>query len=431
MHMEKNNKRTIRSWAMFDWANSAYNLVITSTIFPVYYTTITQTESGGDVVNFLGFEVVNTALSNFALAAAYLIMALILPFVSAYADAKGKKKQMMMFFTYLGAISCSLLFFFKIETLTFSVFMFALAAMGYIGGVLFNNSYLPLIATVDQQDRVSAQGFAYGYVGCVTLQIICFIFVLKPEWFGISDASFPARLSFLLVGLWWLLFSQIPFRNLPNNSPSHTATGESLKDKVFNEFRGVWNQIKGMPAIKRFLPAFFFYSVGVQTIMIVATAFGEKILHLGAPKLIAAILLIQLIAIGGAYLMSLLSKYIGNIKVLMLVVTVWVGICISAFYLTQEWQFYVLAALVGLVMGGIQSLSRSTFSKLLPEDLTDSASFFSFYDVTDKVAIVVGLFTFGIIEQLTHNIRYSALCLSLFFVMGLLLLMRMLKFNKQ
>jgi len=186
-----------------------------------------------------------------------------------------------------------------------------------------------------------------------------------------------------------------------------------------------------MPAIKRFLPAFFFYSVGVQTIMIVATAFGEKILHLGAPKLIAAILLIQLIAIGGAYLMSLLSKYIGNIKVLMLVVTVWVGICISAFYLTQEWQFYVLAALVGLVMGGIQSLSRSTFSKLLPEDLTDSASFFSFYDVTDKVAIVVGLFTFGIIEQLTHNIRYSALCLSLFFVMGLLLLMRMLKFNKQ
>lgn len=428
--LEKNNKKTIRSWAMFDWANSVYNLVITSTIFPVYYTTITRSEAQGDRVNFLGFEVVNTALINFVLAAAYLIMALSLPFLSAYADAKGKKKQCMMFFTYSGAIACSCLYFFKMETLTFSIFMYAIAAMGYIGGVLFNNSYLPQIATLDQQDRVSAQGFAYGYVGCVTLQLICFVFVLKPEWFGITDASFPARLSFLLVGLWWVGFSQIPFRKLPNNSPSQVDTQLSLGQKVMKEFRHVLGQINNIPAIKRFLPAYFFYSVGVQTLMIVATAFGEKILNLGASKLIATILLIQLIAIVGAICMSKLSTWIGNIKVLMLVVSLWIAICISAYFLNQEWQFFVLAALVGLVMGGIQAISRSTYSKLIPQDIGDTTSFFSFYDVTDKLAIVVGLFTFGIVEQLTNNIRYSALCLSLFFVIGLLLLIRMLKFNK-
>jgi len=204
--IEKNNKKLIRSWSMYDWANSAYNLVITSTIFPAYYTAITQTEEQGDVVNFFGLKVVNTALSNFTLAAAYLLMALVLPFVSSYVDVRGKKKQAMMYFTYLGALSCMGLFFFKLETLEISMILFALAAMGYIGGVLFNNSYLPEIATVDQQDRVSAQGFAFGYIGCVTLQIICLIFILKPDWFGITDASFGPRLSFLLVGLWWFAY---------------------------------------------------------------------------------------------------------------------------------------------------------------------------------------------------------------------------------
>src|SRR5690606_30080293 len=272
------------------------------------------------------------------------------------------------------------------------IICFTLAAMGYVGGVLFNNSYLPQIATKDHQDRVSAQGFAYGYVGCVTLQVICFIFVLKPGWFGITDASFPARLSFLLVGIWWIGFAQIPFRKLPQNQYNGGRVTRHVVRKGFAELAAVWKRLKRIPEIKRFLPAFFCYAMGVQTVMIVAASFGEKILHLGAPKLIATILLIQLVAIGGAYLISLLARFIGNVRVLMLVVCVWIGICVSAYYIHHEVQFYVLAALVGLVMGGIQSLSRSTYSKLLPADETDTASFFSFFDVTEKVAIVIGLF---------------------------------------
>lgn len=428
--IEKNNKRLIRSWSMFDWANSAYNLVITSTIFPAYYTAITQTTENGDVVHFFGWKVINTALSNFALAFSYLFMAFILPFVSSYADVQGKKKTMMMFFTYFGAIACMGLFFFRLETLELGIILFGLAAMGYIGGVLFNNSYLPEIATVDKQDSVSAQGFAFGYVGCVTLQLICLVFILKPDWFGITDVSFGPRLSFLLVGIWWAGFSTIPFLALPNNQKSTIRASKKIFRTVIIEFRIVMRRIQKMQRIRRFLPAYFFYSAGVQTVMIVAAAFGAKELQLESAKLIITILLIQLVAILGAFLMSKLSARFGNIKILIVVVLVWIGVCVSAFFIKTEVEFYVLACLVGLVMGGIQSLSRSTYSKFLPENIKDTTSFFSFYDVTEKLAIVLGLFSFGLIEQFTHNIRYSALFLSVFFIIGCGLLFRLLRFNK-
>lgn len=423
----KNDKPTIRAWAMFDWANSAYNLVITSTIFPAYYTIITLTEEHGDRVDFFGFSFINTALANYSLAFSYLVMVILLPIFSAIADYKGNRKAMMKVFTYIGGVACMGLYFFKLETLEWGIICSSLAAMGYIGGVLFNNSYLPEIASIDQQDAVSAKGFAYGYVGSVILQLICFLFVLKPEWFGIEDPSFPARLSFLLVGVWWIIFSQLSFRKLPNKPKNQNKLNHHIIKKGFIELKKVWLQIKSLPSLKGFLFAFFFYAMGVQTIMLVAAAFGEKVLHLGASKLIITILLIQIVAIAGAYLMSWLASRIGNIKVLLIVVTLWIFICISAFFISNEMQFYILAMLVGLVMGGTQSISRSTFSKLIPINTEDNASFFSFYDVTEKMAIVIGLFTFGFIEELTQNIRLSALFLVVFFFIGLILLFRMPK----
>lgn len=407
---------------MFDWANSAYNLVITSTIFPAYYTIITTTEEHGDKVSFFGRTFVNTALSNYALSVAYLIMAVLLPLLSSMADFRGNKKVFMKLFTYVGGLACAGLFFFKLDTLELGVICFAIAAMGYIGGVMFSNSYLPEIATVEEQDRVSAQGFAYGYVGSVLLQIICFVFVLKPEWFGITDASFPARLSFLLTGLWWMGFAQILFHVLPKGSPNKEKLNRNVVHSGYQELIIVFRRIRSMKVMNRFLLAFFFYSVGVQTIMLVAAAFGEKELHLGTSKLIATILIIQLVAIAGAYLMSSLARIVGNVRVLMLVVLIWIGVCVAAYYVSNEVQFYVIASVVGLIMGGIQSLSRSTYSKFLPENTPDTASFFSFYDVTEKVAIVIGLAAFAFIEE-RSNIRNSALALSIFFVAGLVALM--------
>jgi UMF1 family MFS transporter len=420
----KNDKSTIKAWAMFDWANSAYNLVITSTIFPAYYTIITLTEEFGDKVTFFGYQFINTALANYSLAVAYLIMVICMPLLSAIADYKGNKKTMMKAFTYMGSVACMGLFFFKLETLELGIIFAGLAAMGYIGGVLFNNSYLPEIASIEYQDKVSAKGFAYGYVGSVILQLICFLFVLKPEWFGIEDASFPARFSFLLVGVWWLIFSRITFNKLPNTDIKRGNINGAILKKGFLELKKVWLQVRDLLPLKRFLFAFFFYAMGVQTVMLVAAAFGEKILSLGASKLIITILLIQLVAIAGAYFISWLAGKIGNIRVLIGLVTLWVIVCISAFYIGNEMQFYTMAIVVGFVMGGIQSLSRSTFSKLIPIDSKDHTSFFSFYDVTEKLAIVIGLFSFGFIEELTNNIRFSAISLAVFFLIGLFLLFR-------
>ena len=427
----KNNKKTIRAWAFFDWANSAYNLVITSTIFPAYYVAITANDKNGGVVTFFGHKFVNTALSDYTLAAAYLIIAMLLPILTSIADYRGNKKIFMQFFTWLGAISCGMLYFFKFDTLEISMVFFGLAAIGYSGGFVFYNSYLPEIATLDMQDRVSAKGFTYGYIGSVVLQLICFAFVLKPQWFGITDASFPARLSFLLVGIWWIGFAYIPFTILPKGSPNARTHHHDLIRGGFIELGKVWQQVKHMPILKRFLPAFFFYSMGVQTIMLVATSFGAKELKMETSSLIQIILIIQLVAIGGATLMSRLSDKYGNVKVLTYVVLIWIGVCIAAYFTTTSNQFYILAIVVGLVMGGIQSLSRSTYSKFIPQDIPDSASFFSFYDVTEKLAIVGGMFSFGLVDDITNSMRNSALVLCVYFIAGLILLISLLAYQKK
>ena len=422
----KNNKKTVRAWAMFDWANSSYNLVITSTIFPAYYTAITTTSENNDKVFFFGLKFVNTALANYALAAAYLIIAIITPFLSATADFRGNKKVFMQMFTYLGSLACCGLYFFKIETLELGVILCVVAAIGFWGSLVFYNSYLPEIATVDQQDKVSAKGFTYGYVGSIILQIICFVFVFKPDWFCITDDSIPARLSFFMVGIWWMVFAQIPFKNLPKGSPNF-KTNKNVFTSGFNELNKVWYQVKQMAYLKRFLFAFFFYSMGVQTVMLVATIFGEKELQLPTEKLIATILILQLVAIPGAMLMSYLSsKKFGNVNVLIGVVIIWIGSCIAAYFIYTEYQFYALAAVIGLIMGGIQSLSRSTYSKFLPQESPDHTSFFSFYDVAEKVALVFGMFIFGFIDE-QLGMRNSVIALTVFFILGLLFLLHLKK----
>jgi len=427
---QKNDKKVIRSWAFFDWANSAYNLVITSTIFPAYYTIITSDKDNNtiDYVTFMGMRFINSALYNYALAFAFLVIALLSPVLSSIADTRGNKKLFMQIFTYIGGLACCGLYFFEIETLQLGVVLFVLAAIGYWGSLVFYNAYLPEIATPDQQDRVSAKGYAYGYVGSIILQLICFVFVFFPATFGLSPGSQAPRLSFLLVGIWWMLFAQIPFRKLPEGSPDLQKAGSSWLTSGFTELKKVWQQLKHMPYLKRFLTAFFFYSMGVQTVMLIATIFGEKQLHLPTEKLIGTILLLQLVAIPGAMLMSWLSRrYFGNVKVLIGVVVIWIFCCIGAYYIKTEMQFYYLAAVVGLIMGGIQSLSRSTYSKFLPQESPDHTSFFSFYDVTEKVALVIGMFSFGYIEEFTGSMQNSLIALAAFFVVGLIFLLLLRK----
>ena len=434
--MQTASKKVITGWAMYDWANSAYNLVITSTIFPAYYDAITTIKDGsGNVLShkilFLGSTYESASLYNYAIAFAYLLIAFLSPILSSIADYKGNKKAFMQFFCYLGSFACCVLYWFTRETLTLGIVCAIIAAVGYCGSLVFYNAYLPEIAAEEDQDDVSAKGFAYGYIGSVLLQIICFFFVLKPEWFGISDASFPARLSFLLVGLWWMGFSQITFATLPKSITTGVIRQGNIITNGFIELKNVWEQATHLPLLKKYLTAFFFYSMGVQTVMLAATLFGSQVLGMATSKLIICILLIQIVAIAGAYLMAKLSDSFGNFNVLAIVVLMWVSICVTAYFITTETQFYILAAIVGLIMGGIQSLSRSTYAKIIPEGTHDTASFFSFYDVTEKVAIVIGMVSFGLVQQLTGNMRNSILALIIFFAIGFIALLLTITENKK
>ncbi|QJD79866.1 MFS transporter [Spirosoma rhododendri] len=422
----RNDPRTLTAWTFYDWANSAHALVIVSSIFPVYFSATALNDAGGPMIDFLGFSVKNTVLFSYTISAAFLLTALLSPIFSAIADYSGRKKAFMKAFCYTGAISCSLLYFFTQETTTFAVICFWLSLIGWSGSIVFYNSYLPDIATEDQFDRVSARGFSMGYIGSVLLMVLNLVVILKRDWFGNISEGLASRLAFLTVGLWWIGFAQIPFRQLPDGIRKATAGVAQTGNYLLNGFRElgkVWRQLNGLPLAKRFLVAFFVYNMGVQTVMYVATIFGSDELKLPSTSLIVTILLIQLVAIAGAYLFSRLSEALGNTHALMIAVVVWIGICAGAYYVSSETQFFGLAAVVGLVMGGIQSLSRSTYAKLIPPT-ADTASYFSFYDITEKLSIVLGTLVYGLIEQLTGSMRNSVLGLLVLFVIGLGLLWR-------
>jgi UMF1 family MFS transporter len=423
----KNDKKTIWAWCMFDWANQSYNMVITSTIFPAYYVAVTANAKNGNMVSFFGHKYVNTVLSTYILALSYLIVVVSLPILTSIADYRGNKKAYLQAFTWLGSLACAGLFFFKPDSpLEIPMICFGLASIGYCGGFVFYNSYLPQIATVDQQDAVSAKGFIYGFVGSIVVQILCFIVVLSPKTFGITSDDLPERISFLIVFCWWLGFAVIPFLKLPKGEPNAGSHNYNVLTGGFKELAKVFGKIRKMPLLKRFLSAFFFYSVGVQTIMLVAANFAAKELHMPDDHLISIILIIQVVAIIGAYLTSKSSAKFGNVRTLIVLVTIWTILCCLVYFIANETQFYIAAFAVGLVMGGVQSLSRSTYSKYLPVGIPDTASYFSFYDVTEKLSIVVGLFCFAYVESLTHEMRDSALALDCFFALGLILLIVLL-----
>ena len=414
--MKTASKKIVTGWAMYDWANSVYNLVITTTFFPAYYAAITSLKNFPDGIVFLGRHFVNTELKDYVLAVGFLLIALLSPILSSIADYKGNKKKFMQFFCYLGAASCSLLFFFDQSNIILGLLCFMLAGIGFYGSQVFYNSYLPEIAAEEDRDRISAKGFSMGYLGSVIMQLIGFGLVM-----GMDDKTMAIKITFLLVGVWWVSFAQITFNALPTSTKSERKTKKNVLVNGFHELKIVWEQMVHLPILKRFLSAFFFYSMGVQTVMLVAIDFGIKELKLPDQQLIITAVIIQIVAIMGAIGMSKLSSRFGNFNILIFTVLLWIGVCISGYFITTVTHFYIIASLVGLVMGGIQSLSRSTYSKLMPET-KDTASFFSFYDVTEKLAIVIGLFTFGFIEGIS-SIRNSILSLVIFFVIGFVLLL--------
>lgn len=426
-NLEKGSSKLLNAWAFYDWANSVYTLVISSTIFPIYYGALFRVKEIEEVELF-GFMIRSESLISYVTALGFLMIAFISPLLSGIADYLGNKKFFLKLFCYTGSISCMSLYFFSLENIIFSLTTYLFALIGFWGSLVFYNSYLPDIAHKDQQDKISAKGFSLGYIGSVILLLICLAMVMLVDE---KHAIQMMRYSFLLVGIWWIGFSQYTYYYLPNNKNDNKLH----RNVVFNGFREllkVWQQIKSILPLKRYLAAFFVYSMAVQTIMIIAAYFGEKEVEWGSDSkrttgLIISILVIQLVAVFGAWITSMLVEKLGNIKVLMLLNFLWILICTYAYFIITPNDFYIAAFFVGLVMGGIQSLSRSTYSKFIPSKTSDTTSFFSFYDVAEKIGIVIGMFTYGYIADVTGKIQNAILFLILFFIVGLFLLVRVPK----
>ncbi|MES2592346.1 MAG: MFS transporter [Bacteroidota bacterium] len=426
--LKKGDKKLINAWTFYDFANSSYPLVITSTIFPIFYVNATATRDAGqniisDMVTVFGCEFRNTELYDYVVALSFIIVSLTSPILSGIADYSGSKKRFMQFFCYLGSLSCASLYFFSKDYLALSLLSVLFASVGFWGSVVFYNAYLPEIAEPADHDKISAKGFSMGYLGSALLLIINLIVIANYETFGFETKGSASRFSFLTVAIWWVGFAQVTFPKLPIGTKSHASEG-NIVFKGFRELKKVWNELKHIKQLKRYLIAFFTYSMGVQTVMLVAVMFAKKeIVGIEDSNLIVSVLLIQFVGIAGSFLFSRLSKKIGNIKALGVSLFIWIVICFCtyAFVYTPN-SFYVIACFVGLVMGGVQSLSRSTYSKLLPET-EDHASYFSFYDVCEKIGIVIGMFSFGIIEGISGGMRNSILALIVFFIAGFLILL--------
>jgi UMF1 family MFS transporter len=425
-NLEKGSKKLLNAWAFYDWANSVYSLVISSSIFPLYYGALFRIKGIEEVVLF-GQSIRSESLISYVTALGFLIVAFISPLLSGIADYMGNKKWFLKFFCYMGALSCMGLYFFSLDNIIISLFIYMLALIGFWGSLVFYNSYLPDIAFADQQDKVSAKGYSMGYIGSVILLLLNLVMVLKFDWFGFESEVPAMQFSFVLVGLWWIGFSQYSYKYLPSFDNQNRLNKEVFFDG-FKELKKVWLQLNDNIALKRYLVAFFVYSMAVQTVMIAAAYFGEKEIDWGSDSkrvsgLITSILLIQLIAVLGAYLTSKASAKFGNIQTLIVINAIWMVICGCAYFVKTPQEFYLVASFVGLVMGGIQSLSRSTYSKLLP-NTEDTTSFFSFYDVAEKIGIVIGMFIYGYIADVTGKVQNAILFLIVFFFVGLLLLLR-------
>ncbi|WP_284652313.1 MFS transporter [Flavobacterium terrisoli] len=424
--LPKGHPKLLNAWAFYDWANSVYSLVIASAVFPIFYNALF--DENNPYVNLFGYHFKNSALISFVTAAAFLCVAIFSPLLSGIADYTGNKKIFMRIFNYIGALSCIGLYFFDLNNILVGLVFFFFGLIGFWGSLVFYNSYLPDIAFEEQQDKISARGYSMGYIGSVLLLVINLAMIMTADK---ADKIDMMKYSFVMVGVWWILFSQYTYYYLPKGNSNQQKVTRSVIFNGFKELRKVWSKLQTEVPLKRYLLSFFVFSMAVQTVMLVATYFGAQEIEWASAEesqtgLITCILLIQLIAVLGAFLTSRASGKYGNVKVLIVLNSFWVLLCGFAYFITTPMEFYIMASLVGLVMGGIQSLARSTYSKFLPKT-EDTTSFFSFYDVSEKIGIVIGMMVYGLIDQITGSPRFAIVFLGLFFLCGLLLLLRIPK----
>lgn len=426
----ESSKKVVRGWVLFDWANSAYSLVIVSTIFPKIFL-----YELGETSTFLGINFGNSsAIYTSAISFSYLIILLITPVLGGIADYGGYKKRYMQFFTYLGVLACVMLYFFDSNHIYLGVLGAILGSIGFSGSMVFYNAYLPEIVPVKDQDKISARGYAMGYLGSSILLILLVVLSSYPSLLFVKTKLEVFKIGFILVGLWWFGWSAITFKVLPQNKPTHKGNVTSYIKEGLKQLRIAVKSIAKNKIIKRFLIAFACLSLGFQTLWIISPIFAASVIKLEGSELIVIVLIMQFVGIIGSMIFSRISKAKGNILSLSLTVIVFIIVCLAASTTTSKQVFYGIAILMGFAMGGMQSMSRSTFSKLIVDEV-NHASLFSLYDIIEKSSILIGtalvtlVYAFNISMFNVPSEKFVLLLLGVFFIIGLFLLLGLFKLS--
>jgi len=410
------HRRVLRSWALYDWANSAFATTIMAAVLPIYYVQV----AGNTIPS-------NVALAywGYTAALALLIISVLSPILGAMADYLGAKKKFLAGFMTLGVVATAALSFVGPGQWLLASALYIAGNIGFTGSIVFYASLLPHIASDEEVDRVAAGGWAVGYAGGGLLLVVNALMLIRPELFGLADEAAASRAAFLTVAVWWAAFSIPLFRDVPEPprrlDPAEAGRAGSPVTIGFRRLGRTFGELRQYRQLLVFMLAFFLYSDGIGTIIKMATAYGSEI-GLGTGALIGALLLVQFVGVPFTFAFGALSGRIGPKRSIMLALMVYAGISVFGYFVTQAWHFWVLAFAVGTVQGGAQSLSRGLFASMIPR--VKSSEFFGFFSVFEKMAGILGPILFGVASQLTGTGRLGILAVVIFFVSGLLVLSR-------
>jgi MFS transporter, UMF1 family len=403
----RSERRRVLAWALYDWANSAFATTVMAGFFPVFFKQYWST--GVDVTE-------STLRLGLANSAGSLVLAVAAPFLGAMADRGGVRKRFLAFFAFLGAVNTCGLFLVAQGQWVAASILYIVASVGFAGGNIFYDALLVDVTTPERSDRVSALGYALGYLGGGLLFAVNVLMSLKPAWFGLADTAQAVRISFVTVGVWWAVFS-IPLFLWVRERPAkgRPAKGLEMVGSGWRQLRDTFRQVRRLRMVALFLIAYWLYIDGVDTIVKMAVDYGLS-LGFDSNQLVAALLLVQFVAFPAALGFGWIGQRLGTKTGIYLAIVVYLGVTVWGYLMDRPWEFWVMAVVIGLVQGGIQSLSRSFYSRIIPP--SKSAEFFGFFNMLGKFAAVVGPVIMGWAAVLTGNPRSGILALAVLFLLG-------------
>lgn len=404
---------------MYDWANSAFATVVLSAVLPVYFVSLVPPD--GAEITFFGLSRTfrATSLWGYAVSCSMLIVAVTSPYLGNLADRWRTHRKFLAVYCLIGSLCTCLLFFATPGRYLLAAILFIIANIGFAGGNVFYNAFLPKLAKSDELDRLSSLGFAYGYIGGGIALLLVFGLIQGFSFFGFIDKGSASRVGFLFTGLWWIFFAIPAYRYV--RIPAESIMVDRFHHGIRGYFR-IFAEIKKHPTLLLFLIAFLFYNDGIQTIIVVAAIFAREELALSQGTILSCFLMIQFVAMPGTLLFGRLAESYGAKRSLYLALILFIMVTVYAYFMSAAWEFWLLGFIIAIILGGSQAVSRSFFSGLMPEG--KHAEFFGFYAISAKFASVFGPMLFALIIDMTGSARLAILALTFFFVTGILLLTR-------